>query len=44
MNLRGLVKSLLLVCALILVSCEGDKKESVDDSLQGIDIDDEVPF
>lgn len=30
MNLRGLVKSLLLVCALILVSCEGDKKESVE--------------
>ena len=28
MNLRSLVKSLITVCALILVSCNGDKKES----------------
>ena len=32
MNLRSLVKSLLLVSALILVSCNGDKKESLEAS------------
>ena len=32
MNLRSLVRSLLLVIALILISCNGDKKESIEES------------